>query len=314
MVNIGWVIRGPLAVTRDVTVAIGILALAVTLVTETRAQSQRGGPSAADPGASVYFIDLKDGAIVPPKFTVHFGLKGMGIAPAGMEREHAGHHHLLIDVETPPFDEPIPNDPNHLHFGAGQTEAEVSLPPGQHTLQLLLGDKNHIPHSPPVVSERIRITVADPSQQQAAAPASPAPGTSAQPTRKPSPPGAKVYFVYPRNGATIPPNIVVRFGLLNMGVAPAGVARANTGHHHLLIDTPVPALNEPIPNDPNHLHFGGGQTEAQVKIPLGNHTLQLLLADENHVPHDPPVMSDVIRIHVVSKLPKRSVGRQRYRR
>jgi hypothetical protein len=78
-----------------------------------------GGPSPSAPGAAVYFVDLKDGQTVPTKFTVHFGLRGMGIAPAGSDKENSGHHHLLIDAELPPLDQPIPSDFNHLHFGAG---------------------------------------------------------------------------------------------------------------------------------------------------------------------------------------------------
>jgi hypothetical protein len=118
------------------------------------------------------------------------------------------------------------------------------------------------------------------------------------PPRHPSPPGAKVYFVYPKDGDYVKPKFVVRFGLINMGVAPAGVSKPNTGHHHLLIDTELPPFDQPIPNDPNHLHFGAGQTEAQVTLPLGVHRLQLLLGDENHVPHDPPVFSNVIKVTV----------------
>jgi hypothetical protein len=83
----------------------------------------------------------------------------MGVAPAGSDRENSGHHHLLIDTDLPPLDQPIPNDFNHLHFGAGQTEATVNLPPGRHTLQLLLGDENHVPHNPPVMSKPIRVYV-----------------------------------------------------------------------------------------------------------------------------------------------------------
>ena len=82
------------------------------------------------------------------KLKLYFGLRNMGIAPAGSDRENSGHHHLLIDTQLPPLDKPIPNDFNHLHFGAGQTEAEITLKPGEHTLQLLMGDKDHIPHSP----------------------------------------------------------------------------------------------------------------------------------------------------------------------
>ena len=196
-------------------------------------------------------------------------------------------------TELPPLDKPIPNDFNHLHFGAGQTEAEIELTPGEHTLQLLLGDKNHIPHNPPVVSDRIKVTVVDPS-------APPVEEVKAPYKRRPSPPGARVYFVYPTNGATVPPDVTIRFGLVGMGVAPAGLDKAYTGHHHLLIDTELPPMDKPIPNDFNHLHFGIGQTEAQVTLPLGKHTLQLLLGDANHTPHDPPVYSTPIKVEVTA--------------
>jgi hypothetical protein len=91
------------------------------------------------------------------------------------------------------------------------------------------------------------------------------------------------------------------------------VEKANTGHHHLLVDTPLPAMDEPIPNDFNHLHFGAGQTEAKVKLPLGMHTLQLLLGDENHVPHDPPVMSQTVKVLVTAngRLPRPHYKRPR---
>jgi len=244
-------------------------------------QGQRtGGPTPPGPGAEVYFIDLKDGTTVPAKLKIYFGLRNMGVAPAGSDRENSGHHHLLVDTELPPLDQPIPNDFNHLHFGAGQTETEITLKPGAHTLQLLMGDKDHIPHTPPVMSPLIRVRVVDPS------------------ARKPAPADARVYFVGLEDGSVLPQKATIHFGLVNMGVAPAGIDRPNTGHHHLLIDTKVPPLDEPIPNDFNHLHFGAGQTEAVVTLSPGRHTLQLLLGDENHVPHNPPIMSKPIRIYV----------------
>ncbi len=112
-------------------------------------------------GAKVYFINLKDGAEVDSPFLVQFGLSGMGVAPAGVEKPNTGHHHLLIDATLTPeqLKEPIPSDDNHKHFGGGQTEAMVTLPKGQHTLQLVLADWTHIPHVPPVMSEKITITV-----------------------------------------------------------------------------------------------------------------------------------------------------------
>ncbi len=250
----------------------------------------KGGPTPSPAGAAEYFIDLKNGDTLPTKATIHFGLRGMGVAPAGSDRENSGHHHLLIDTELPPLDQPIPNDFNHLHFGAGQTETDVTLQPGEHTLQLLLGDKAHIPHSPPVMSDPIRVRVVEA-------------GAVATPGGRrlhPSPANARVYFVYPTDGAYVSRTPLIRFGLANMGVAPAGVEKVNTGHHHLLIDAPLPPLDQPIPNDFNHLHFGAGQTEARITLPLGTHTLRLLLGDDNHMPHVPPVYSKPITVTVTA--------------
>lgn len=115
--------------------------------------------SPASPGAHVYIISPQDGATVTSPFIVQFGLSGMGIAPAGIAMAGTGHHHLLIDAELPAPDQPVPADERHLHFGKGQTEATVTLPPGKHRLQLLLADHLHLPHDPPVVSKPITITV-----------------------------------------------------------------------------------------------------------------------------------------------------------
>ena len=110
--------------------------------------------------AAVYIISPGDGATVGQEFTVRFGLKGMGVAPAGVAREQTGHHHLLVDVkELPLAGQPIPKDDNHLHFGGGQTETTLKLKPGTHTLQLELGDQNHIPFDPPLLSKKITIHV-----------------------------------------------------------------------------------------------------------------------------------------------------------
>ena len=115
--------------------------------------------TAAPPEAKVYFISPSDGQVIKGDVTVRFGLVGMGIAPAGTVLEATGHHHLIIDSPLPALDQPLPKDDSHLHFGKGQTEVVVKLAPGKHTLQLILGDANHIPHLPPVVSEKITITV-----------------------------------------------------------------------------------------------------------------------------------------------------------
>lgn len=114
----------------------------------------------APDGARAYIISPAHGEVVSSPFTVRFGLSGMGVAPAGTEKAATGHHHLLIDVPPPSIPgDVIPTDDNHRHFGGGQTEVELDLPPGQHTLQLVLGDHNHIPHDPPVMSEPVTITV-----------------------------------------------------------------------------------------------------------------------------------------------------------
>jgi hypothetical protein len=110
--------------------------------------------------ARLYFIQPHDGETVRGEFKVVFGLAGMGVAPAGTARANTGHHHLLIDVdEMPDLSKPLPATDNIRHFGGGQTETTLSLPPGQHTLQLLLGNYAHIPHQEPVMSEKITITV-----------------------------------------------------------------------------------------------------------------------------------------------------------
>ncbi|HEY6258102.1 MAG TPA: DUF4399 domain-containing protein [Xanthobacteraceae bacterium] len=131
--------------------------LAVGALAAASALAETQSPS----GAMVYFINLKDGDTVTSPFKVQFGLSGMGVAPVSVETPNTGHHHLIIDTQLSPqqMKEPIPADAQHRHFGGGQTEAMVTLPPGQHSLQLVLGDFSHIPHNPPVVSSVITITV-----------------------------------------------------------------------------------------------------------------------------------------------------------
>lgn len=134
-------------------IAAAVLALALPLAAADLPRT----PSAE--GAELYFISPADGEVVKGPVTVRFGLRGMGIAPAGTVAEGTGHHHLVVDAPLPPAGLPIPNDANHLHFGKGQTETVLTLPPGKHTLQLLLGDHSHVPHEPVVASDVITITV-----------------------------------------------------------------------------------------------------------------------------------------------------------
>lgn len=133
-------------------------ALLATVLATLGATANAREPSPA--GAEVYIISPKDGAKVKGPVTVVFGLKGMGIAPAGIKLENTGHHHLLIDSDAPADPtQPLPATEKIVHFGKGQTETTVTLPPGKHTLQLVLGDFLHVPHDPAVVSKKVSITV-----------------------------------------------------------------------------------------------------------------------------------------------------------
>ena len=143
--------RTPLASALFATVALLVAALA---------WAEAAVPRTPRPAqARLYFITPEDGATVSSPVVIRFGLSGMGVAPAGVATPDTGHHHLIIDADVPPAAAPIPNDEHHKHFGGGQTETTLSLPPGEHTLQLVLGDKDHVPHDPPLVSDRITITV-----------------------------------------------------------------------------------------------------------------------------------------------------------
>lgn len=134
---------------------VGLLALTLAVAAGSLALERTPAPD----GVALYIISPEDGASVESPVTVRFGLRGMGVAPAGVSTPNTGHHHLLVDAGLPPLGQPIPADSQHRHFGAGQTEVSLELAPGSHTLQLLLGDQNHIPHDPPIVSERVTITV-----------------------------------------------------------------------------------------------------------------------------------------------------------
>ena len=141
----------------DLQVAPATAALRISASTPTLAGGYK--KVAAPAAAAVYFVHLKNGDVVTNPVLVQFGLRGIGVAPAGMEKENTGHHHLLIDVAEVDVNAPLPTTDNVRHFGGGQTEVRVELKPGTHTLQLLLADHNHIPHHPVVISERIAVTV-----------------------------------------------------------------------------------------------------------------------------------------------------------
>jgi hypothetical protein len=118
------------------------------------------GATPSPPNALCYIIWPADGTVITGgKLWVRMGLRNMGVCPKGFNRPNTGHHHLVLDSDLPPLDQEIPSDRNHLHYGAGETDAHLELPPGKHTLQLLLGDYNHRPHDPPVYSKKITIVV-----------------------------------------------------------------------------------------------------------------------------------------------------------
>ncbi|MEZ5492285.1 MAG: DUF4399 domain-containing protein [Gammaproteobacteria bacterium] len=137
-----------------------VIAFVAMLLAVLTVEAQQLSQSSSPQGARVYIMSPANGAIVPSTFTVEFGLAGMGVAPAGVERANTGHHHLLVDgVELPTLDAPLGDAVTH--FGGGQTQTRLTLPPGEHTLQLIFADHLHLPHSPPVVSEVVTITVVD---------------------------------------------------------------------------------------------------------------------------------------------------------
>jgi len=141
---------------------VALLAVGVVLATAgpRTASAESGIPRTERPeDARVYFITPTDGQTVSSPVVVRFGLSRMGVAPAGVAKPETGHHHLVVDAELPPSGLPIPKSDQYRHFGNGQTEVSLELAPGSHTLQLILGDHNHVPHDPPVVSERITIEV-----------------------------------------------------------------------------------------------------------------------------------------------------------
>ena len=140
---------------------LGVAAAAAMLAWTWGASADASGMiSKAPAGAEVYFITPNDGDTVSGPVKVQFGLRGMGVAPAGVDMKNTGHHHILINVDKlPDMTRPLPASDQFVHFGMGQTETELKLKPGKHTLQLLLGNHLHIPHDPPVMSKKITITV-----------------------------------------------------------------------------------------------------------------------------------------------------------
>lgn len=139
---------------------IKLVIVSILMISVSSAMVQAAERTSAAKNAQVYIVWPNDGAVIKGgKFWLRMGLRNFGVAPAGINFPNTGHHHLIIDSQLPPFDEAIPNDRNHLHFGAGQTEVRLELSPGKHTLQLLVGDQDHRPHDPPLYSKKITVSV-----------------------------------------------------------------------------------------------------------------------------------------------------------
>jgi hypothetical protein len=143
-----------------IAIYVSVLAIAALSLSAVPKDAAHAGDTPAAKNAYVYIGWPNDGEVIHARrFPVWFGLRNIGIAPAGIKKPNTGHHHLIMDAPLPPFDQEIPSDKNHLHFGAGQSEAIIELPSGKHTLQLIMGDFEHVPHNPPVYSKQITIYV-----------------------------------------------------------------------------------------------------------------------------------------------------------
>lgn len=233
---------------------------------------------AAKAGASkVFFKFPQDKSKVFGKVAIAFGLEGKTISPAGqnMEDKSMGHHHVVIDGEPVAAGSAVPADDKNIHFGKGQTEAELTLTPGKHKLTMQFADGAHLSFGPAMASTIEVEVVPDQGER-------------------------KVKFLAPAEGAKVKSPFKVKFGLEGMKVRPAteDPLDKTTGHHHLVIDgKPIP-LGTPVPADEMHIHYGKGQTEVDLELPLGKHTLTMQLADGGHLSYG-PALSATINVEVI---------------
>ena len=226
--------------------------------------------------ASVHFVWPQDGAKIFEASKVIFGLTGKSIHVAGekIDDQNLGHHHLIIDGKPIEKGKVVPADDQHIHFGKGQTETDVVLKPGKHTLTMQFADGAHRSYGPDM-SATINVEV-----------------VAAEAERK-------VFFVEPADGAKVKGPVKVKFGISGMKVQPAGEAPLDktTGHHHIIVNGEPMPLAKVVPADEKHIHFGKGQTEAELKLPPGKHKLTMQLADGAHRSYGPN-MSSTISIEV----------------
>ena len=223
---------------------------------ETPAESEPAQDEAVEP--EVFFRQPTSNAIVPPTFVVKMGAQGVAIEPSGEVNADAGHLHILVDTDFIPAGDVIPTDEQHLHFGDGSVEAELTLPSGEHTLRLQFADGAHTALDGGHFQDTIVVFVEDEAAAQSVA------------------------FFDPLDGATVSSPFEVVLAATGLVVEPSGEINDGAGHFHILVDTDFVAAGEVIPTDEQHLHYGKGQTTMSLELSPGEHTLSLQFADGAH--------------------------------
>ncbi len=236
---------------------------------EKKAEAPKPAPA---PKGSVRFVMPPDGARVLTTVEVAFGVEGMHVVPAGDSPgdRTKGHHHVIIDGGPIPAGQPVPKDDKHIHFGKGQTTTQLTLTPGKHTLTMQFADAAHLSYGP-TLSKTIEVEAAAPE-------------------------GApRVFFLEPTDGAKVKSPVKLKFGLEGYTIRPAGEDPKDhrTGHHHVVVDGEPLATGVVVPKDSKNIHYGKGQTEAELVLASGKHTLTLQLADGAHRSYGPKASATI---------------------
>ena len=254
---------------------------------EAQTEDEPAAEAAAEPVAQrVFFRQPTNNAIIPPTSVVKMGAEGLVVQPSGEVNPGAGHMHILVDTDFVPAGEVIINDEQHLHFGDGSIEAELMLPPGDHTLRLQFADGAHIALEGEQFQDEITVLV----EENAASPS--------------------VRFVQPTDGETVSSPLEVVMAATGLVVEPSGAIHQGAGHFHILVDTDFVPAGEVIITDEQHLHFGGGQLTTSLDLAAGEHILRLQFADGAHIALEGDAYQDMIVITVTdsaSNLPQETV-------
>lgn len=245
---------------------------------ETAAPEKAAAPTLGPPpkDAKVMFVWPQEGSKVPPTFDVIFGVSGMTVTPAGeaIDDRTKGHHHVVIDGKPIPAGTVVPADEKNIHYGKGQTQTQLTLEPGKHTLTMQFADGAHRSYGEQL-AQTINIEVVAIE------------GTP------------KVMFLEPADGAKVKSPVAMKFGLEGLKIRPAmeDPLDKTTGHHHVVVDGKPIALGKVVPADDTHIHYGKGQTEATLELTPGKHTLTLQLADGAHLSYG-EALSHTITVEV----------------